>query len=82
MPKRRVPLGQLEIPVPHSPGAKAQLTDEDKAELYREEQGTEAYWRQRALYDEAHACKCDKGDKPGKFHRPGCPKRPMRGGLL
>lgn len=76
--KRKVPLNQLEIPVPYSPRAKATLTEEDKALMYGEVMGEERLLEQMKLAEEARRCKCGRDPAPGWMHKAGCPRRPVR----
>lgn len=82
MGRARMPLNQLEMPVPHSPAAKAELSDEDKEQAYAALLGREAYERQRLLALEMTSCSCGIGDdeKRADRHKPGCKKLPLHFG--
>lgn len=74
-PAPKVALAQTEITIPHSPNAKAELSDADKLALYEREKGYEALARQQAEWRRQHECNCGgTGAKGRSSHKVGCPK--------
>lgn len=64
MPRRKVPLSQLEIPVPSQPAgllSKATLTSDDKDTLYGRHMGPAALLRQQEQRRVNTTCSCTKG---------------------